>query len=77
MEAVRQYKWKDYINLVRMRWEGEYRYALEHDGQHDAAELLGALLHEHASRFGVELCKAKDTPAFFQNLFGKGSATIF
>ena len=59
MEAVRQYKWKDYINVVRTRWEGEYRYALEHNGQHDAAELLGALLHEHASRFGVELCVTK------------------
>ena len=56
MEAVRQYKWQDYINLVRTSWEGEYSYALEHNGQHDAAELLGALLHEHASRFGVELC---------------------
>ena len=22
MEAVRQYKWKDYINLVRTSWEG-------------------------------------------------------
>ena len=37
MKAVRQYKWKDYINLVRTSWEGEYIYALEHDGQHDAA----------------------------------------
>ena len=59
MEAVRQYKWKDYVNLVRTSWEGEYRYALEHNGQHDAAELLGALLHEHASRFGIELCVTK------------------
>ena len=56
MQAVRQYGWKDYINLVRTRWEGEYSYALEHNGQHDAAELLGAILHEYASRFGVELC---------------------
>ena len=23
MQAVRQYKWKDYINLVRTSWEGE------------------------------------------------------
>jgi len=53
---VRQYTWKEYINLVRTSWEGDYRHALEHNGEHDAAELLGALLHEDASRFWVEVC---------------------
>ena len=59
MQSVQQYTWKEYINLVRTSWDGEYSYALEHDGQHDAAELLGALLHQHASTFGIELCKTK------------------
>ena len=56
MQAVQNKKWNDYVNLVRSTWDGQYSYAPEHDGQHDAAELLGAILHEHASRFGLEVC---------------------
>ena len=54
-QAVRQYRWKEYINLVCTSWNGQYSYASEHHGQHDAAELLGAISHDHACRFGVEL----------------------
>ena len=56
MQAVQNKNWNDYVNLVRTAWDGQYSYAPEHDGQHDAAELLGAILHAHASRFGCEVC---------------------
>ena len=56
MQSVRQYTWKDYINLVRTNWNGQYSYAFEHHGQHDAAELLGAILHQHAASFGIQMC---------------------
>ena len=59
MQSVREYTWKDYINLVRTNWNGQYSYALEHHGQHDAAEFLGPILHEHAARFGIEMCVTK------------------
>ena len=58
MEAVRQYKWKEYINHVRTSWHGEYSDAPGHNGQHDAAELLGDILHDHTSSYGVEMCVA-------------------
>ena len=59
MEAVQQYNWRDYVNHVRTSWHGEYRYGPGHNGQHDAAELLGDILHGHTSRHGVELCVTK------------------
>ena len=59
MKEVRQYKWKDYIHRVRTSWHGEYSYGPGHHGQHDAAELLGDILHDYTSRFGVELCVTK------------------
>ena len=59
MKAVRQYRWKDYVTHVRTSWHGEYSCGPGHNGQHDAAELLGDILHDHTSRCGVELCVTK------------------
>ena len=59
MEAVHEYKWKDYVHHVRTAWNGEYGYGPGHNGQHDAAELLGEILHGHTSRCGLEVCVTK------------------
>ena len=56
MESVQDYNWKDYINFVRSNWNQKYEFAPGHNGQHDAAELLGDILYDHRFRFGVELC---------------------
>ncbi len=56
---MRQYRWKEYINRVRTSWHGQYSYGPGHHGQHDAAELLGDILHGHTSRFVVEVCVTK------------------
>ena len=56
MEEVRQHTWKEYIIRVRTSWHGEYSYGPGHHGQHDAADLLGDVLHDHTARFGVEVC---------------------
>ena len=59
MESVRQYRWNDYIMFVRSMSNQKYGYTTpdQGDGQHDAAELLGDILHEYASDFGVEIRK--------------------
>ena len=59
MEEVRQYTWKEYIMHVRTSWHGEYNYGPCHNGQHDAADLLGDILHDHTARCGVEGCVTK------------------
>ena len=51
MEFVREYNWNDVIHLVRRSYNGEYRHGPGHNGQHDAAELLGSILHEHTLHF--------------------------
>ena len=56
MESVQQYNWKDYINYVRSNWNAKYEFAPEHNGQHDAAELLGDIMFAHRFLFGVEVC---------------------
>ena len=56
MNHVEDFNWKDYINFVRSSWNQKYEFAPGHNGQHDAAELLGNILHDHTSRHGVELC---------------------
>ena len=47
METVRAYSWKEYISLVRTSPHARYSYGPIHNGQHDAAELLGGILHGH------------------------------
>ena len=59
MNSVSRYRWKDYIKHVRRMWNNAYCYGPVHNGQHDAAELLGGILHDHCARFGVELCVTK------------------
>ena len=59
MEEVRQYTWKEYIMHVRTSWHGEYSYGPGHNGQHDAADLLGDVLHDDTARFGVVVCVTK------------------
>ena len=59
MKEVRQHRWLKYIHRVRTSWRGAYRHGPGHNGQHDAAELLGDILHDHRSRFGVEMCVTK------------------
>ena len=59
MDVVRQYTWNEYINHVRSNWNGKYRVGEGHNGQHDAAELLGDIIHCNASRSGVELYVSK------------------
>ena len=62
MDVVCQYTWNDYIHHVRTSWDGKYSYGQGHFGQHDAAELLGEILHEDAFRSGVRLrlCRVID-----------------
>ncbi len=55
MEITRRRTWKDFIIFARNEWKGKYAFAPEHDGQHDAAELLGDILHGTASWYGVEI----------------------
>ena len=59
MDVVRQYTWNEYIYHVRCSWNGKYCFGLGHNGQHDAAELLGEILHENAFRSGVQLSVSK------------------
>ena len=60
MEAVQQYRWREYVHHVRTSGHGEYGCGPGHNGQHDAADLLGDILHGHTSRCGVELCVSKE-----------------
>ena len=45
MQRVSEYTWIGYVTHVRSRHQ--YRYSEEHGGQHDAAELLGDIVHDH------------------------------
>ena len=56
MALTRRHTWKEFIVFVRRVWEeGKYAFAPEHDGQDDAAELLGDILHGTESWYGVEI----------------------
>ena len=59
MQEVRERRWLKYIHRVRTSWRGAYRHGPGHNGQHDAAELLGDILHDYRSRFGVQMSVTK------------------
>ena len=59
MLEVWEHRWLNYIHRVRTSWRGAYRHGPGHNGQHDAAELLGDILHDYRSSFGIEMCVTK------------------
>ena len=52
-EMTKTCTWKQFILTVRREWGEKYAYDEEHDGQDDAAELLGDILYPARDVFGM------------------------
>ena len=49
--------WKEVIHHARQLFNGEYGYSAVHNGQHDAAEFLGDVLHQNCRNTQLQMCR--------------------
>ena len=55
--ALDSSSWKEVIHHARQLFNGKYEYSAVHNGQHDAAEFLGDVLHQNCRNTQLHTCR--------------------